>query len=165
MRITDYLAGFFVFCTLCACKGPGGSGAEPSPEELAAESHSFLEFVLIEARIHCIEGVFGDAPEARATAVQAILNHHGVDSTWLEQSAQLSQSDTLKADKAPILREEARNSVCPGGKPDTELAALIGVPVPAAAPAAAAASAPVPEASSTPAPAEPPAATEDNTGH
>ena len=129
-----------------ACKAPAATQLAPEPRargggpannnsDDATDPKTFLEYVIIESRIECLNKVLAADAEGQKKAGEAILAHHGVDMDWLISRRELAKTDMKKAHKAKLLFEEARSSVCPAGKPDPELAQIVGE-LAAAAPAA-----------------------------
>jgi len=86
---------------------------------------TFLEYVIIESQIRCVAQQKANQPEELAIATAKVLGHHQVTPAWLEMSRKMARKDGQKSDKARELFDEAGSMVCPGGKPNEELAAII----------------------------------------
>ncbi len=136
MRSFRFVSLAVLLTLLFACTaGTQNGGAEGTSADEPEDAKTFLEFVIIESRIQCLESVLGEAGEQFKKARAAVLKHHEVDTTWLNDRRKLAKADLQKASKAKALFEEARNSVCPGGRPDAELSEIVGG-MPAAPPEA-----------------------------
>ena len=70
MAILRLAAAALLLANLNACKAPQDPEVGPTPEEIEEEAHSFLEYVIIEARLGCIQGLFKDSPQASARRVK-----------------------------------------------------------------------------------------------
>jgi len=127
MRSFRFVSLAVLLTLLFACKaGTQNGGGEGSSVDEPEDAKTFLEFVIIESRIQCLQNALGDAGEQLKKAEAAVLAHHKVDTAWLLDRRDLADKDMQKASKAKALFEEARNSVCPGGRPDAELSKIVG---------------------------------------
>jgi len=127
MRSFCFISLAVLLTLFSACKtGTQNGAAQDASVDEPEDPKTFLEFVIIESRIQCLENVLGDAGEQLEKAKAAVLAHHEVDMAWLIDRRDLAKKDMQKASKSRVLFEEARTTVCPNGKPDPELSEIIG---------------------------------------
>lgn len=86
---------------------------------------SLLEFIIIESRLDCLDGILSGQPARLEQARAKLLLHHELDAAGLLRQRDVYRQQLEQGARMPRLLEEARSSACPEGQPSERLRWII----------------------------------------